>query len=308
MKSYPPPYRPLRGAEPPHFVDREDPHDPLASGIVCASMAAYAAGPRHPRFHRLIIAGPAMGKTAVLRAIGREVTGRLGWAVALHSCQPKERALRAVSAAVAAAIQQQWRTEVTVAEPGALSGDRHDEDSLPGWAAVTRFEGGLCSWAALRNLLGSAGQLARSMSRGVLIMFDDADRLGGAELDSLGYLARSLSRDGLPVALLFTGGPLLGPRFIRAGNFSGCVWPTSLSWLDDGEAREALVVPAADRGVEFDEGALELLCQVAGGSPLELQRLGFAAWSAARGAELVTLADARTALGLLRESTEARAS
>ena len=72
-----------------------------------------------------------------------------------------------------------------------------------------------------------------------------------------------------------------GERFARAGNFSGCIWPTSLGRLDDGEAREALVVPAADRGVEFHADALELLCLASGGSPLEIQRLGFAAWSAA---------------------------
>ena len=84
MTSCPPPYRPLRGADPPHFVDREDPNDEIASGIVAASVAAYAAGPCDPRFHRLVIGGSAMGKTALLRAIGREVASRLGWVVTLH--------------------------------------------------------------------------------------------------------------------------------------------------------------------------------------------------------------------------------
>jgi hypothetical protein len=139
-------------------------------------------------------------------------------------------------------------------------------------------------------------------------MFDDADRLGGAELESFGCLARSLSRAGLPVALVFSGGPQLGHRFARAGNYSGCIWLTTLVGLDESEAREALVVPAADGGVEFEEEALELLCHAAGGSPLELQRLGFAAWSAGEGAGLVTLAVARAALDLLMEGTEARAS
>jgi hypothetical protein len=156
-------------------------------------------------------------------------------------------------------------------------------------------------------MFGSAGQLARAASGGLLVMFDDADRLSGAELDSLGCLARSLCRDGLPVALLFSGGPQLGYRFARAGNYSGCVWPTSLGWLDAGDAREALIVPAVDRGVEFQEEALQLLCHAAEGAPLQLQRLGFAAWSAAGGAEVVTLADARAALGLLLGTAKAEA-
>ncbi len=248
-----------------------------------------------------------MGKTALLRAIGREVAGRLGWAVTLHSCRAKERTLRAVSAAVVATLQQQWLTD-----PSGLAGelffDRHDQEPGDGLVAVSRFDFGPSSWAALRGVLEWAGQVAGSMSRGLLLLFDDVDRLGGAEVDSLGYLARSLSRAGLPVALLFSGGPQLGHRFARTQNFSGCVWVTTLGWLDDSDAREALVVPAADRGIEFEDEALELLCAAAGGSPLQLQRLGFAAWSAAGGADLVTLAVARAALGLLVDGTEAKAS
>ncbi len=301
MTSCPPPYRPLRGAEPPHFVDREDPQDVVANGILAASVAAYAAGPRDPRFHRLIVAEPAMGKTALLRAIAQLVARRLGWAVALHSCRPKERALRAVSAVVINILYQHWPTDGT-----RLLSELREVDS-PGAPTFSRLENG-SSWSFLKHLLESVGNLAGANSGGLLVVFDEADRLSGGELESLGYLARSLSRDGLPVALLFSGGPQLGERFARAGHFSGCIWPTSLGRLDDGEAREALVVPATDRGVEFHADALELLCLASGGSPLEIQRLGFAAWSAASGADLVALADAHAALSLVMEATEARAS
>jgi hypothetical protein len=301
MTSCPPPYRPLRGAEPPHFVDREDPQDVVANGILAASIAAYAAGPCDPRFHRLIIAEPAMGKTTLLRAIAKAAVRRLGWAVALHSCRPKERALRAVATVVANILHQQWPTDRARLESEMGDLDNSGQSVFPG------LESG-SSWAFLKRLLESAGHLARANSRGLLVVFDETDRLSGGELESLGYLARSLSRDGLPVALLFGGGPQLGERFARVGNFSGCIWPTNLGCLDDGEAREALVVPAADRGVEFHSDALELLCLAAGGSPFEIQRLGFAAWSAAGGAELVALTDARAALSLVIEAAEARAS
>jgi hypothetical protein len=308
MTRCPPPYRPLRGADPPHFVDRDDPNDLISSGIVVASIAAYAAGPCDPRFHRLVISGPAMGKTALLRAIGREVASRLGWVVTLHACRPKERAICAVSAELVRASQQKW-PNVKVELESELPPFDGPRPELPSeWPTVRRFEDVACSWAGLRDLLQLTGKIARRASRGLLVMFDDADRLAGGELESFGYLARSLSRDNLPVALLFSGGPRLGERFSRAGHILDCVWPTSLSELDDGEAREALVVPAVDRGVEFQEDALELLCLTADGLPMELQRLGFAAWSAAGGAELVTLAHARSALDLLAEGAEARAS
>jgi hypothetical protein len=138
------------------------------------------------------------------------------------------------------------------------------------------------------------------MSRGLMVVLDDADRLGGAEVECAGHLARGLARDGVPVAFLLTGGPELSRRFARTGNFAGYVWPTSLGRFDEGEAREALVVPAADRGVEFEESAVEVLCLAAAGRPLELQRLGLAAWSApARLAGQIGLAAAQQALELV---------
>lgn len=308
MTGCPPPYRPLRGADPPHFVDREDPQDVVANGIVASSVAAYAAGPLDPRFHRLVVAGPAMGKTALLRTIGRRVAVRLDWAVVLHTCRAKERALAAVPAAVVKTLQQQWPAEVPGVVRQMLAFEHPAHERVDEFGPAPGPEGGGSAWAALKCVLECAGNVARAVSRGLLVMFDDADRLGGGELEALGYLARSLSRDGLPVAILFSGGPQLGERLARAGDLYGCFWLSRLGRLDESEAREALVVPAADRGVEFQQDALELLCPAAGGSPLELQRLGFAAWSAAAGAEVVTLADAHLALGLLDDAAQVKAS
>ena len=318
MTNCPPPYRPLRGAEPPHFVDRAEGEDIGANGIVHGSMAAFAAGPCDPRFHRLVTSGPAMGKTAVLRAIGQEAARRLGWVVSFHSCQAKERALGALAAEIESAMLRQWpayvgrlATEVlafgcrpTRAAPvGALDHPPNPVD-VPHLLGL----GGENSWAALKQFCKWAGLFARSLSRGVLVIFDDVERLGAGEVESLGHLARALTRDGLPVALLLGGGPQLAERFARAGNFTECVWPTGLQRFDEAEAREALVVPAAERGVDFDEEALELLCAAAEGSPLDVQRLGFAAWSAASGSELITLRDAHEALGLVRPHVAERAS
>jgi len=318
MTNFPPPYRPLRGAEPPHFVDRAEGEDIGANGIVAGSTAAFAAGPCDPRFHRLVTSGPAMGRTALLRAIGQEAARRLGWAVSFHSCQPKERALGALAAEIESAMLRRWpahagRLASEVLAFGyrtipAVPAGAHSHPSNP--VAVPHFLGleGEISWATLKQFCKLAGLFARGLSRGVLVIFDDVERLGVGEVESLGHLARALSRDGLPVALLLSGGPQLAERFARAGNFTGCVWPTSLEWFDDGEAREALIVPAAERGVDFDEEALELLCAAAAGSPLEIQRLGFAAWPAASGSELITLADAQEALGLVAPQVAERAS
>jgi hypothetical protein len=86
------------------------------------------------------------------------------------------------------------------------------------------------------------------------------------------------------------------------------LWPARLGRFDEAEAREALVVPAADRGVSFDDAGLELACLAAGGSPLELQRLGFAAWSAAGRPGVVDIRDVEAAVRLVNRQDQAKAS
>ena len=336
--SCPPPYRPFRGAQPPHFVDRAGADDIGATGLVAASLDAYAAGPGDPRFHRLVVAAPALGKTALARAIGAEVARRLGWVVTFHRCQPKEHALAAVAAETLAGCQRLWPLQMAAPGPGGPGpgtpgpgvlgpGAPAPETEAAPWPRLRpghpagrglvpfeRLRGLLppqrpWSWTDLKEFFTAAGSFAYGFSRGLLVVLDDADVLGAGELECAGHLARSLARDRLPVALLLTGGKEIGDHFSRWGHFSGSVWPTVLGRFDDSEAREALVVPAADRGTEFEDRALALLCAAAAGLPLPLQRLGFAAWSARPGqAGAVTIAAAEEALGLLAPETAAWAS
>jgi hypothetical protein len=258
-----------------------------------------------------------MGKTALLRAVAREATTRLHWAVTFHRCRPKERALGMVTGEILASLPRQWPAEggalANAALGPRLEGQwRLQAEHPAGWGLATGPDlappGAETSWAELHHVLQLAGRFAQKLGRGLLVVFDDADALGAGDVEALGHLARSLGRDGLPVALLLSGGQKLGARFARMGNFSGAVWPTPLEWFDDAEVREALVVPAADRNVEFHDEALELLCLAAGGSPLEVQRLGFAAWSAAPGGEFVSVEAVEEAMGMAGVDLSAQAS
>ena len=287
-------------------MDRPD--DELGTaGICAASVCAYMRGPSDPRFHRLVVSAPAMGKTALLRAVARQASARLDWAVTFHRCRPKERALVMVTGEILASLQRQWPAQGPALASAVLAprleGRWRQEAAHPaGRGSVLtprtvdpRTE---ASWAELHHVLQLAGRFAQQLARGLLLVFDDADALGAGDVESLGHLARSLGRDGLPVALLMSGGQKLGARFARVGNFSGAVWPTPLEGFDDAEVREAVVVPAVDRNVEFQDEALELLCLAAGGSPLEVQRLGFAAWSATPAGEIVSVAAVKEAMGM----------
>jgi hypothetical protein len=302
-------------------VDRADAESIGGAGIVATSLAAYMAGPGDPRFHQLVVSTPALGKTALARAVGRQVAARLGWVVTFHRCRPKERAMRDVANQTVAGMGSLWSPGVHRPVAGAPNGTgappwprtRPGHPAGRGLVPVQQLRrlvptGREPSWTELREFFAVAGSFAQRISRGLVLVLDDADRLSGAEVECAGHLARSLSRDGLPVAFLLTSGPQLGQRFARTGNFAGSVWPTRLGRFDDSEAREALVVPAADRDVEFEEGALELLCVAADGRPLEVQRLGLAAWSASARSGKVSLAAAEEAVGLVAPETTAMAS
>ncbi len=264
-----------------------------------------------------------MGKTAQARAIGRQVSARLGWVVVFHRCRPKERARREVANQALAAMQRVWApasTRPAVALRPVNAAGRPWPQPRPGHPAGRDLAplsqlhrllatGGEPTWAELEEFFALAGSFAQRMSRGVMVVLDDADRLDGPELECTGHLARSLSRHGLPVAFLLTGGARLGQRFARTANFARSVWPSRLDRFDDSEAREALVVPAADRGVEFADDALDLLCRAAAGRPLEVQRLGLAAWPAgAQPSGRVGLGAAEVAVARLVPRATARAS
>src|SRR6202034_2702433 len=104
----------------PRTARSEEPHHPTlwnrpAEEVsVCPALRPPPPAPTlptTPRFHRLLVAGPAMGKTALLRAIARQVATGLDWVVVPHRCRPKERALGTVTSEVLAGLQRQWPAE-----------------------------------------------------------------------------------------------------------------------------------------------------------------------------------------------------
>jgi len=127
------------------------------------------------------------------------------------------------------------------------------------------------------------------------------------QVELIGHLGRHLAAEGWPVAFLLSGGPRLAGRVARSAGGAGGLWLTRLSPLDPAEAAEALVVPAAERGVDVDPEAVDLLCRAAGGSPLELQRLAFGAWSLSPGPGGVDLAGAERAVALACAPPQRRA-
>jgi hypothetical protein len=152
------------------------------------------------------------------------------------------------------------------------------------------------SWDGLHNLLRQCASSRQLAAPGLLIALDDANFLGAGEVESLGYLAQCLAREDLAVGIWMSVRLSIACQLERGGHLPSTLWPTALGPLDDTEAREAIVVPATDRGVEFEGRALELACAAAAGSPFELQRVGFASWAAASGRRKVRAEHVKQAL------------
>lgn len=300
-----PPYRPLRGSQPPHFVDRPEVGQLDGQGALASVVAALANGPADPRTHRLLAGGPAMGKTALLRSAAAEVRHRLGWAVVFHSCRPKQRALGTVVVDALAAMARQWPEHQALMGDAVLHprlgdlarGARLAHPAGRGVVAVPRGVDGLAeaSWAELRTVMHLAGRFASSIDRGLLVVVDDIDALVPGEAEAFGWLSRSVAGECLPVSLLLSCRPPLAERVARSGNFGATLWVSRLGPMGFDDVAEALSVPAAERGVVFAPEALELAHRSSGGLPVEVQRLGFGAWSAAAGPHLITVEDVASA-------------
>ena len=95
----PPPYRPLRGAEPPHFVDRPEGENIGAKGIMAGSIAAFAAARVTPVFtSSLLLALPWARRPSCGQLAGKPAAAGLGGDV--PPLPAKERALGALAAEI----------------------------------------------------------------------------------------------------------------------------------------------------------------------------------------------------------------
>lgn len=323
-----PPYRPFLGAEPPHFVDRPDDLAMSGQGLVSATVMACQRPPGGPGSHQLVVGAPGMGKTAFLRQLGRQVGGRLDWAVVLHHCSPKQQVPSSLARRALSSLCSSWpqfRSELAKA----VLATRHGYGA-PGWrhccaqascacvlhsarrrwppAALGPCREAAQGWEDLYGTLHLAGEFAAARGRGVLVMLDDVDLMTGVEAEAMGYLARSLTRELLPVSLVMTGGQGLADRYERCTNFAGALWASRLAPFDHSEAREAIVVPAAERGVDIEEEAVDFLCSQSAGLPVEVQSAAFGAWSAARGGPVITLRHAQDAIARSASQVATRAS
>jgi hypothetical protein len=153
----------------------------------------------------------------------------------------------------------------------------------------------------LTELLVEVGEAARAGGKGVVYLVDEMQNLEPVALGALCMAFHKLAQRQLPVALVGAGLPPLPGQLRAAKPYAERLFEYfPLGALPDAAARSALVLPATRRGVEFEDGAVELILAAADGYPYFIQEYGRVVWEEA-GSSPITAAAVEDALPVAQE-------
>jgi hypothetical protein len=145
------------------------------------------------------------------------------------------------------------------------------------------------------DLLVATGEAARSRNSAILVEIDEVQYLKPGELAAAIVAVHRTTQLNLPVVLVGAGLPQLPGLAGEAKSYSERLFEfPEIGALTPDEARDALLVPAEQKGVGISPDALEALVRHSSGYPYFLQEWGYHAWNAA-GEDEIKLADVEAA-------------
>jgi hypothetical protein len=294
------PYTPNAGAQPAAMLGRDD------------QLQAFELLLRRLRAGRteqsLIVTGlRGVGKTALLGRF-RKAALREGWVViereiakhddsqfrralstgfrtALFELSPKARWTDRVRRA--AAVLKSF--SLSIDESGSMTAGL-DVEAAAGFADHHDLT------MDLSDLLVSAGEAAEAVDRGIVLIFDEVQFLSKPQLEAIITAVHKTVQRELPVTFVAAGLPQIAELAGDAKSYSERLFKfPRIGNLSTEDARQALVDPAAEEGVVFDDDALDLAIEVTGRYPYFIQELGYAVWTVASDGR-VTRADVESAL------------
>ncbi len=141
----------------------------------------------------------------------------------------------------------------------------------------------------LSGLFVEVGELARDHDAGVLITIDELHYVALQTLEALVMGLHRAAQLRLPITIAGAGLPSLATLTGEAKSYAERMFTFPvIGSLPAEQAREALVVPAADEGVGWEPAALDRVLGVTEGYPYFLQEFGKRAWDAADGPQTIT--------------------
>jgi hypothetical protein len=160
--------------------------------------------------------------------------------------------------------------------------------------------------ADIVELLVEIGAAATENGAGVVFLLDELQFLSRDDLALLAAAMHRVSQEAMPVLLVGAGLPQLPLMLKDAKPYTERLFDyKTIGSLGDQSARAALTIPASRRNVTYDDDALTLILEQAGGYPFFLQQWGETVWSEAEG-DSITLSDARLAEDIVNDELDRR--
>ncbi len=147
----------------------------------------------------------------------------------------------------------------------------------------------------LQALFEAAGEAGKAADTALILFIDELQYVEEQQLASLITALHRCAQRGLPLTVVGAGLPQLRGRMGRAKSYAERLFDfPEIGPLSPENAKAAIAKPAAHRGVEIAEDALELIVQQTRGYPYFLQEWGKHAWDTAAQSP-ITRTDVQTA-------------
>ncbi len=156
----------------------------------------------------------------------------------------------------------------------------------------------------LADVFVAIGRAAQDHGQGVVFLFDEIQFLKKAELEALVGAVHRVVQYQLPLTFAGAGLPQLPGLAGDAKSYAERLFKFPMIGELIGDApREALVEPARQEQVDFDQRAVEAIITYTEGYPYFIQEFGRAVWDIAEGPTL-TLEDATRAQGVVESELD----
>jgi AAA ATPase domain len=279
------PYAPGAGSQPPELAGRDQVRETIRIALQRIRIGRQAKSV-------LLVGLRGVGKTVLLDRIrdDAEITG-------IHTLRieaPEDRSLPAI-------LAPQLRQALLRLSHIETSKDlaRRALRGLAGFAKALKFkyqdielgfdfdpEPGLADNGDLEQdlqaLLETAGLAARAAATALAIFIDELQYVEEAQLAALITGLHRVAQKNLPVVLVGAGLPQLRGRMGIAKSYAERLFDfPQIGPLPPPAARTAIVKPAKEEGVEYDEDAVERIIQKTNGYPYFLQEWGKHSWKVA---------------------------
>lgn len=288
------PYRPGAGRRPPVLAGRGPILD--AFEIVERKAAEYGEGDRSWVLNGL----RGVGKTVLLNELLSRATARRWIAVKVEATPATP-----LSEALAHSLVKAMRTATGQHPVPALKrllgvfqafslrfnpttgtvGLGMDVEVLNGIADSGRFADDL---AALFEVLG---ETSAQLGIGTLVLVDELQEAKVEDLVAINTAVHAVGQGAAPLPVTFVGAglPSLPAQLADATSYAERLYDyRPIGLLDEASARQALVGPAQERGIEWSDDALDDALTLTGGYPYFLQAVGKHVWDSAPGTPIST--------------------